>query len=143
MEGNTEKSLPTTIVLNLKTGIPEFDVGKIDVLEGQNKIVWPLAETNNFDSTCIFNGEESQSSNKECSWTHEFSSNQTINLGMKVERCSTNINVTRDISVNVLKAPAITMRIDNKSVTDGTTKSYKAGDQLKLKCEAEGGVPDE
>ena len=62
---------------------------------------------------------------------------------MKVEHCSTNINVTRDIFVNVLKAPVITMMIDDELVTNGTTKSYKEGDQLELRCDAEGGVPDQ
>ena len=143
MKGNTAESLPSKIVLNLKTENPEmFDVQKIDVLEGQHQISWPLAETNKF-TTCIFNGGETASSNTGCSWRHDFSSNEEIHLGMKVEHCSTNINSTRDISVNVLKAPVITMMVDSEPVTDGTTKSYEEGAQLELGCKAEGGVPDE
>ena len=142
VDGGTAESLPTKIVLNLKTGIPEVDADQIDVLEGQHQISWPLAETNKF-TTCIFNGGETASSNTECSWRHDFSSNEEIHLGMKVEHCSTNINSTRDISVNVLKAPVITMMVDSEPVTDGTTKSYEEGAQLELGCKAEGGVPDE
>ena len=143
VEGNTAESLPSKIVLNLKIENPEmFDVQRMDVQEGQHKISWPLAETNKF-TTCIFNGEESPSSNTECSWLHDFSSNEEIHLGIKVEHCSTNINSTRDLSVNVLKAPVITMMIDNEPVTDGTTKSYEEGAKLELECKAEGGLPDE
>merc|ERR1712150_314612 len=56
---------------------------------------------------------------------------------------STNINGTRDVYVNVLKAPAITLTIDGEPVADGATKSYEEGVQLELRCGAEGGVPDE
>ena len=62
---------------------------------------------------------------------------------MKFGHCSTNINGTRDIYVNVLKAPAITLTIDGEPVADGATKSYEEGVQLELRCGAEGGVPDE
>ena len=62
---------------------------------------------------------------------------------MKDGHCPKNIKTTRDIYVNVLKAPAITMTIDSEPVTDGATKSYEEGAQLELRCEAEGGVPDE
>ena len=62
---------------------------------------------------------------------------------MKFGHCSTNIKSTRDIKVIVLKAPSITMTIDSEPVTDGATKSYEEGAQLELRCEAEGGVPDE
>ena len=60
---------------------------------------------------------------------------------MKVGHCSTNINGTRDIYVNVLKAPTITMMKDSEP--DGATKSDEEGVQLELRCGAEGGVPDE
>ena len=120
-----------------------FDVQKIDVLEGQHQISWKTKHSNSVKPTCIFNGKESLSSNTECSSLQNFSSADTIRLGMEVGHCSTNINDTRDIYVNVLKAPAITLTIDGEPVTDGATKSYEEGAQLELRCGAEGGVPDE
>ena len=56
---------------------------------------------------------------------------------MTVGHCSTNINGTRDIYVNVLKAPTITMMKDSEP--DGATKSDEEGVQLELRCGAEGG----
>ena len=49
----------------------------------------------------------------------------------------------KNITVNVLKAPAIQMRIDGESVTDSESVSYEESAQLKLRCEADSGVPDE
>ena len=52
-------------------------------------------------------------------------------------------SVKKNITVNVLKAPAIQMRIDGESVTDSESVSYEESAQLKLRCEADSGVPDE
>ena len=57
-------------------------------------------------------------------------------MGMKIGHCSTELVGTRNTTFNVVKVPTITMGINN------TEKSYKEGTQLKLTCNAAGGVPN-
>ena len=58
---------------------------------------------------------------------------------MTAQHCDTDIDGTRKVSINVVRAPTITMRI-NQVKTNGERES-KEGDQLKLRCDANGGVP--
>ena len=131
------------ISVNLKIGNPgNLDAVQMDVLQGENEIKWHLAVPNSLEAKCTFNGREILPPlHGICSRTHKFSSSETIHPGMKAQLCSTDIEGTRTTTINALKAPIISMRINNQVMTNGTQESFKEGDQLELRCNADGGVP--
>ena len=138
---DTEMFSTVQVFVNLKIGNPG-NVEQMDVLQGQNKISWQLAGPNRLETKCTFNGKEIEPpSNGICSKSYDFSSNETIRPGMKAHLCSADIEGTRTTSINVLTAPTITMRINNHGMKNGGKGSFEEGDQLKLRCDANGGVP--
>lgn len=145
---DTVKFATVQIFVNLKIrNLENQDFAQMDVLEGQNKIAWHLARTNSLESAeCTFNGQEFQPSSKSsCSKYHSFSSSrtiQTILLGMTAPPtdCSTYIDGIRTVSIKVLKAPNITMRIRDQVMRSGEKGSFKEGTLLELRCNA--GVSD-